>query len=173
MQDEIAAIVGTVAGGASVFARNLTTGAELSLDADRTIPTGSAAKTFVLLAYAQLVSDGALDPAARVSLPPAEQHGIGGSGVLRYLAGGLQPTLDDLAWLMMIVSDNVATDFLLDAMGGREPVNAVMDAVGHRPSPAPERLRPPSAVERLCRRLRHDPEGAPLEQGRQLPGRAV
>ena len=36
--------------------------------------------------------------------------------MLRYLASGLRPTLDDLAWLMIIVSDNVATALLLSTI---------------------------------------------------------
>jgi beta-lactamase class A len=40
-----------------------------------------------------------------------------GAGVLRYLDDGLSPTLDDLAWLMIIVSDNSATAMLVEALG--------------------------------------------------------
>lgn len=130
MLAEVEELLEEVPARACVYGRNLTTGEEVALDADRPVPTGSAAKTFLLLAYARLVAEGRLDPDERVTLPAAHDHGIGGSGVLRYLGGGLQPTLDDLAWLMMLVSDNVATDLLLGAVGGRAAVNDAMDAVG-------------------------------------------
>jgi len=54
---------------------------------------------------------------------------VGGSGVMQYLAGGVQPTLEDAAWLMITVSDNTATNLLLD----RVPMRAVwakMEALG-------------------------------------------
>jgi beta-lactamase class A len=130
MLAEVEELLEEVPARVCVYGRNLTTGEELALDPDRVVPTGSAAKTFLLLAYARQVAEGHLDPDRRVELPAAADHRIGGSGVLRYLGGGLRPSLDDLAWLMMLVSDNVATDLLLDAVGGRTVVNEVMDAVG-------------------------------------------
>ena len=75
--------------------------------ADRVLPTECAAKVFVLLTYCGLVESGACDPARRVLVP--EDFGLHGSGVLRHVRPGLNPTLEDLAWLMTIVSDNVAT----------------------------------------------------------------
>ena len=50
--------------------------------------------------------------------------------MLRYLGAGIQPTLDDLAWLMIIVSDNVATALLMQAIGDQSAVNAAMKARG-------------------------------------------
>src|SRR5262245_66620276 len=85
-----------------VYARNLGTGETVAIDADRVLPAESAAKTFVLVHYARLVSANAVDPAARVRL--SDSGRFPGTGVLRYLADGLEPTLDDLAWLMIIVS---------------------------------------------------------------------
>lgn len=52
-----------------------------------------------------------------------------GSGLLRHLDAGLRPTLHDCASLMMIVSDNVATDLVLGALGGPTTVNRVL--AGH------------------------------------------
>lgn len=48
---------------------------------------------------------------------------FGGTGVLRYLSGGLTLTLYDLAWLMIIGSDNVATALVLLEIGGPGAVN--------------------------------------------------
>ena len=40
-----------------------------------------------------------------------------GSGVLKELASGLRPTVRDLATLMIIISDNTATDMLYRLVG--------------------------------------------------------
>lgn len=52
-----------------------------------------------------------------------------GSGVLLYMHSGLQVTLGDLLYLMMSISDNTATNYLID-LAGMEEVNAVMQAIG-------------------------------------------
>jgi beta-lactamase class A len=51
-----------------------------------------------------------------------------GSGVLRYLADDLEPTLDDLAWLIIIVSDNTATAMLVEMLDGPSKINATSAA---------------------------------------------
>jgi beta-lactamase class A len=51
--------------------------------------------------------------------------------VLRFLASGIAPTLDDLAWLMIDVSDNTATAMLLESIGTPEQVNASMRELGY------------------------------------------
>jgi len=113
-----------------VYARNLGSGETVDIDADRVLPAESAAKTFILVHYSRLVAAGAADPTARVRLD--EQHRHIGTGVLRFLADGLELTLDDLAWLMVIVSDNTATAMLMDAIGGPADVNAAMRQLGYR-----------------------------------------
>lgn len=52
-----------------------------------------------------------------------------GSGVLQKLAGGLAPTLRDLCMLMIVVSDNTATEMLLDRVGAAN-VTATMRRLG-------------------------------------------
>ena len=111
-----------------IYARNLTTDETVDVNGDRVMPTESAAKTFILVRYAALVAAGTLDPARRVEVTAADA--AYGSGVLRYLAPGLQPTLEDFAWLMIIVSDNLATRVVLREVGGAEAVNSSMADLG-------------------------------------------
>jgi len=119
-------LVRDVDGHVAVYARRLDTGESFSVGAaDERFPTGSAAKFLVLLAFADRVEKGLLDPATRVTMEPTFRNRRLGSGVLRHLSDGLQVTLQDCATLMMIVSDNVATDLLLDALGGPDAVNGV------------------------------------------------
>jgi beta-lactamase class A len=111
-----------------VYARNLETNEVAGFNADRIMDTASAAKTFVLVHYCRLVDTGACDPHRRIVV--GAEHRVLGSGVLRYLEPGLQLTRDDLAWLMIIVSDNVATDLLVAEVGGPEAVNETMTDLG-------------------------------------------
>src|SRR5258708_37280702 len=92
------------------------------------MPAQSSVKVCVLLAYTQTIRLGDDDGDRRVTLL-SEDHETG-SGVLRHLAPGLSPTLDDLAWLMIVLSDNIATRALIRELGGREVVNAEMDTLG-------------------------------------------
>jgi beta-lactamase class A len=124
--DDVRQILEGRPGTFGVFARNLTTGETVDVDSSRRMQTASAAKQFILVTYAEQVAAGTLDPATRVALTDDDR--TLGSGVLRYLAQGLAPTLDDLACLMVIVSDNVATNVVLRSVGGPDTVNRCMDA---------------------------------------------
>jgi beta-lactamase class A len=79
------------------------------------LPSASLIKLPILAAFWETVDAGRLDPAERVSVP-AEAR-VEGTGVLKALAPGLQPTWSDLATLMITVSDNVATNLIIDRLG--------------------------------------------------------
>ncbi len=63
-----------------------------------------------------------------------------GSGVLCHLHDGLAPTLSDLAFLMMSISDNTATNILIDRVG-QERVNGTLRALGLTGSTLGRRMR--------------------------------
>ncbi len=121
-------MLATRAGTWGVYARHLDTGETVAIRADEVMPAQSSVKVCVLLAYTKRIRLGDDDRNRRVTLL-GEDHELG-SGVLRYLAPGLSPTLEDLAWLMIVLSDNIATRALIRELGGREVVNAEMDALG-------------------------------------------
>lgn len=123
---DIAALLADQPGTFGAYARNLTTGEIASYRSDQVMDTASAAKVFILVHYARLVASGALNPAQRVDIESSD-HALG-SGILRFLSP-TNLTLDDLATLMIIVSDNTATDVLLRILGGADAVNATMDAL--------------------------------------------
>jgi hypothetical protein len=128
VQEQVEAVVADAPGTFGIYARNVGTGEIVDVNAHRVMNTESAAKVFILLYYRRLVESGVCDPAQRIEL--TDDNRYWGTGVLRYLGGGIQPTLDDLAWLMVIVSDNVATAMLLQAIGDQATVNAAMHELG-------------------------------------------
>ena len=80
------------------------------------LPSASLIKLPILAAFWETVEAGRLDPAEWVSVP-AEALRVEGTGVLKALAPGLEPTWGDLATLMITVSDNVATNLIIDRLG--------------------------------------------------------
>ena len=128
VEDELRTMIDGRLGTWGVYARHLDTGETVAIRADEVMPAQSSVKVCVLLAYTKRIRLGTDERDRRVTLL-SEDHELG-SGVLRYLAPGLSPTLDDLAWLMIVLSDNIATRALIRELGGREVVNAEMDALG-------------------------------------------
>jgi beta-lactamase class A len=92
------------------------------------LPSASLIKLPILAAFWETVEAGRLDPSERVSLP-AEALRVEGTGVLKALAPGLQPTWSDLATLMITVSDNVATNLIIDRLG-METIQGWIDKAG-------------------------------------------
>jgi beta-lactamase class A len=82
---------------------------------DQRLPAASTIKLAILIAFAESVDHGRLDPAQRASVSPTDK--VAGSGVLNWLHDGLTLTLADLAWLMIAISDNTASNMLIDRLG--------------------------------------------------------
>lgn len=107
---------------------NVTTGEEVGWNPYRVMPTASVFKLPLLVEVFRQAEAGALDLDERVTLRAEDI--VMGSGILRDFQPGLQPTLRDLAMIMIVVSDNGATNLLLDRVGGPEAVNATMRELG-------------------------------------------
>jgi beta-lactamase class A len=120
VEDQIRTLIGNIAGAeadAGVYARHFGTGREIAVNADHRFPTASTFKVPILFALYRRAAKGEIDLRQRVTLE--ERHRVAGSGVLQDLDPGLQPTIRDLATLMITVSDNQATDMLYEMVGGQ------------------------------------------------------
>ncbi len=119
VEEQVRGMVGSIAGegvAVGVYAVHFGTGREIAVNPDTRFPTASTVKVPILFALYRKVAAGALDLGTRVTLEA--RHRTAGSGVLQDLDLGLQPTLHDLATLMITVSDNQATDMVYEAVGG-------------------------------------------------------
>lgn len=106
---------------------NVDTGERLQLRGDSTFPTASLIKVSLLVTLYDLVEKGdmALDDRMRV----LKIDKVPGSGMLQYLHDGIEITVGDAAWLMTTISDNTATNLLLDKVAIRR-VWQKMEALG-------------------------------------------
>ena len=107
MVDEFPGVLG-------VFAQSLTKQSEyFAINEDEVFPTASAVKIPILMEFFRKVEEGILDPSEVVVLD--DDMKVGGSGVLQHLTSGKASLpLKDYAALMVNVSDNTATNFLID-----------------------------------------------------------
>jgi beta-lactamase class A len=115
LMDTIASLAAECGGTVSVSAVHLPTGQRLDREAERSFPSASVIKVPILAALYQEAEAGRLSWDETVVL--AEGAKVPGSGVLRELHLGTELTLEDLARLMIVVSDNSATNLLIDRIG--------------------------------------------------------
>src|SRR6266403_1008109 len=112
-----------------LFAKNLDTGVSYSFNGDERVRTASTIKVAVMIEAFTRVAEGRAKWTDELVLTKAPRYG--GSGVLPELADGLRLTLRDCVNLMMVVSDNTATNMVLDYLT-TDAVNARMNALGFK-----------------------------------------
>lgn len=114
-------------GRVSLFARNLDTGAEYSLGGDDAVRTASTIKVAVMVEAFARVAEGRAKWTDEVVL--AKEKKVSGSGILSELSDGLRLSLRDAVNLMMILSDNTATNLVVEVLTA-DAVNARMQSLG-------------------------------------------
>ena len=98
-------------------------------DAGVVFPAASTIKVPLLLLALERAQAGKLDLTERFELRAVDR--VGGAGVLHELGAGLRPSLQDLLTLMIVVSDNTATNLVIERLG----VDAVNAWLGERGCP--------------------------------------
>ncbi|MFN2447150.1 MAG: serine hydrolase [Vicinamibacterales bacterium] len=117
-------------GDVGVSIKHLETGQEVVARADEPYPMASTVKLPILVELYAQERAGKLKLDDMHQLTPADQHvGSGDISVLFDLPG-VSMSLSNLANMMMMISDNSATDILLARVGGAAPVNTRMRALG-------------------------------------------
>lgn len=92
--------------------RDLDAGWTLSRRGDEPFPTASLIKVPILVTVFDLVESGRLSLADPLTVLPIDV--VPGAGILQHLHPGITITVRDAAWLMTTISDNTATNLLLD-----------------------------------------------------------
>jgi beta-lactamase class A len=129
LDDQVKPLVASFKGKVSLFAKNLDTGETYGLNPDERVRTASTIKIAVMIeAYAR-VAEGKAKWTDEVIL--TKEKKVSGSGILNELSDGLKLTLRDAVNLMMILSDNTATNLVLDVLT-TDAVNARMESLAFK-----------------------------------------
>ncbi len=111
-------------GRVALFAVQRNTGREIAVDADKPLQTASDIKLAILYEAMVQVRAGRAHWNEEVILRPGDA--VGGSGMLHFFDAPLTLTLKDILTMMVVVSDNTATNLMIDRFG-LNAVNARMD----------------------------------------------
>lgn len=153
MREALAALVAEAEAGFSgrlalAFAP-LPSGEPFLHEAERPLPAASLIKLPLLLHALAEVAAGRLSLERRVALREGDK--AGGNGVLRLLGPGLEPSVRDLLTLMIALSDNTATNLVIDLLG-LEAANAFMQRLGLARTRLVGKLQLPLAAQNEAQR---------------------
>lgn len=103
-------------GDVTVAIKNLKTGESYEHHADKPMPTASLIKFPLMIAAYQAMADGELKPEQMITLKASDK--VPGSGILtEHFSDGAQISLRDAIHLMIVYSDNTATNLVIDQVG--------------------------------------------------------
>jgi len=127
LESKLRGMIRGFAGTVSVYARNLDIGSEVGIEPDRRVRTASTIKLPIACALAAEVEARRARWDERLVI--RAQDKVSGSGVLADFSEGETISLRDAQTLMIIVSDNTATNLILDRIGA-DAVNDFMNSLG-------------------------------------------
>jgi beta-lactamase class A len=127
LEQQLAALAAAHHGHVAAYAKHLSTGRVVAIDADQPLQTASVIKLVILFEAMEQVRAGKADWDDKITL--ANGDAVSGSGVLTFFDAPLTLTLKDVLTLMIIMSDNTATNLAIDRLG-LDAVNARITWMG-------------------------------------------
>jgi beta-lactamase class A len=129
LDEQVKSLIASFKGNVTLYAKNLDTGETYALNADERVRTASTIKIAVMIEAFARVSEGKAKWTDEVVL--TKEKKVSGSGILAELSDNIHLTLRDAVNLMMILSDNTATNLVLDVLT-TDAVNARMESLGFK-----------------------------------------
>lgn len=129
LDDQVKSKIASFKGKASLFAKNLDTGETYGVNPDERVRTASTIKIAVMIEAFARVEEGHARWTDELIL--TKEKKVSGSGILQELSDGLHLTLRDGVNLMMLLSDNTATNLVLDVLT-TDAVNVRMESLGFK-----------------------------------------
>lgn len=127
LDQQLTSIVAAHQGKVAYYARDVSRDLVVEHDANTPVQTASVIKLAILYEALEQIKSGNASWGEKLTLQPADR--VGGSGLLTFLDAPLSLTLKDVISLMIDVSDNTATNLLIDRFTVKA-VNARMDSIG-------------------------------------------
>jgi beta-lactamase class A len=127
ISSRVEAVLDRAPGTVSLFAKNLDTGRTFGVRPDERVRTASTIKLPIMAALFNEAQRGRVKWTELLAVNKDDK--VSGSGILGEFTNGIQLPIQDLMHLMIVLSDNTATNVILDRITA-ETVNRYMDQLG-------------------------------------------
>lgn len=127
MEEDILKRLEELPGRIGFYYKNLATGEVITYHEDEAYMAASVIKLFVMAEAVRQCKEGILSKDDKVVIDKSKC--VPSCGALTYMHDGLEVTIQDLYTLMIILSDNSATNFLIDILG-EDAINACIQELG-------------------------------------------
>lgn len=127
LDSEVRGAIDGFQGKVYLYAKNLETGATYGIGENERVRTASTIKLPIMVTVFQAVADGQAKWREELVLDNSDK--VSGSGVLTEFSDGVKLPIRDVMHLMIVLSDNTATNLILDRFTA-DRVNAEMDKLG-------------------------------------------
>lgn len=127
LENKLRDFISTQEGNIAVAVKDFKGGREIKINADMEFPSASIIKLSIMSELFNKINDGiySLDDEIEIK----EEMKTGGDGILKELNCGNKFTLKEICTLMIIVSDNTATNILIDLLG-MDNINSAIAKLG-------------------------------------------
>lgn len=116
-----------ISGDISMWYMELTDGTSAAYNGDKPLVAASVIKLFIMAEAFRRFEDGSMSPDEEFVIEPSMK--MPSCGALTYMHDGLRVTAMDLVVLMIILSDNSATNILIDRLG-IDSINSLIESIG-------------------------------------------
>nr|WP_312576546.1 serine hydrolase [Sedimentibacter sp.] len=127
LENKIREFIETQKGNVAVVVKNLKTNEEIKINENFVFPSASTIKLLIMTELFKRIDEGKLKLEDTIEL--TEDMKTGGDGILKELKYGHKFTLEEIMTLMIIVSDNMATNILISLLGMNN-INAAIQNIG-------------------------------------------
>lgn len=127
LENKIIDFIKTQKGNVAVVVKNLTTNEEIKINEKLVFPSASTIKLAIMSELLSKVNEGRLNLDDTIEL--TKDMKTGGDGILKELNYGHKFTLEEIMTLMIIVSDNMATNILINLLG-MNSINETIQKIG-------------------------------------------
>ena len=127
LRQKIETVLASYTGRWGIIIINKSTGGKLEINPDMVFPAASMIKVPIMFEIMKQVAAGIIDLDS--SLVVSSDVRVGGAGILQELRPDITMTVRELVTLMIVLSDNTATNMLIDLIG-MDAVNATMVDLG-------------------------------------------
>src|SRR5947209_15455565 len=139
LEESLRARIGDFPGAVSLYAKNLDSGATIGIHDGDPVRTASTIKLPILLSVFDAVARGQAKWTEPLTVTAAEK--VSGSGIIgSEISDGVQLPLRDVVNLMIVLSDNTATNMVLERFTA-DAVNAYLDKIGIKTTRSMRKVR--------------------------------